>query len=141
MKLNNEKDLEKDFDGFYMPKEICDLPINIKYKVYLSILKQTKNESLTDYLMSYAAPKITISRIKKELKKLGYIEEETFDPYQAQNKVIREKNSGITCEWCGYKTNAIQEHHFPIPKCKGGKEVVKICPNCHFEYHRIMKEE
>ena len=38
------------------------------------------------------------------------------------------------CNWCG--KNPIQvKHHYPIPKSRGGKEMVDICATCHSLYH------
>lgn len=60
---------------------------------------------------------------------------------QAKNLVINRKGQGTKCEWCGYKTFALQEHHYPIPKSKGGTQTVLICPNCHCEYHLILNSK
>ncbi len=44
-----------------------------------------------------------------------------------------------TCQWCKCSTIATQEHHYPIPKSQGGLETVKICANCHFEFHQLLE--
>jgi len=44
---------------------------------------------------------------------------------------------GNKCQWCLGTTFILQEHHYPIPQCEGGDEVVKICPSCHCEYHHL----
>lgn len=67
-----------------------------------------------------------------------YNEKEHYDPEQVKGLVLQNKNRGVTCEWCGTKTNAIHYHHYPIPRKNGGTELVKICPNCHYEYHNII---
>ena len=41
------------------------------------------------------------------------------------------------CSWCMCETLILHEHHYPIPKKNFGKEIEKICPNCHAEYHRL----
>ena len=46
-------------------------------------------------------------------------------------------NGDLTCEWCGTKTFMLNSHHYPIPKSQGGKKVVHICPNCHYEFHYL----
>ncbi len=61
------------------------------------------------------------------------------DPYFVKKFVLESKCEGEKCEWCGVRSIALQEHHFPIPKYKGGTETVKICPNCHAEYHTVLK--
>ena len=88
-------------------------------------------------LKSYSRTRII--QAKNKLVELGFIKLIT-DCEKAKEIVLKNKNKGFICEWCGCKTNAIQEHHFPIPKSKGGKDIVKICPNCHYEYHLIIKE-
>lgn len=44
----------------------------------------------------------------------------------------------LNCEWCGCETVALQCHHYPIPRSKGGTEEVEICANCHFEFHQLL---
>ena len=43
------------------------------------------------------------------------------------------------CEWCGCFTGFLHNHHYPIPKSKGGEETVSICPNCHSEFHLLVR--
>jgi hypothetical protein len=45
------------------------------------------------------------------------------------------------CEWCGYLVFAIQEHHYPVPRCKGGTETVAICGTCHADFHWLVGSE
>lgn len=53
-----------------------------------------------------------------------------------RNEIMSNKGNGDkVCEWCGCKTSVLHNHHFPIPKRLGGKEVVHICSNCHHEFH------
>lgn len=65
-------------------------------------------------------------------------------PLEIKAKVISSKNSQFgslpnskECEWCGYNTLVLHEHHFPVRHSDGGTETVSICPNCHAEYHAI----
>ena len=44
------------------------------------------------------------------------------------------------CQWCGINTSTLVNHHFPIPKSEGGESTVKICPNCHNEFHYMEKK-
>ena len=46
-------------------------------------------------------------------------------------------NGNKTCEWCNYNSYVLHKHHYPIPKAKGGTEMVSICPNCHYQYHHL----
>lgn len=48
---------------------------------------------------------------------------------------------GYKCEWCNGKTLKLHEHHFPIKKCNGGDRTVKICPNCHYEFHYLTENK
>ncbi len=41
------------------------------------------------------------------------------------------------CSWCKCLTAELHSHHYPIPKAKGGKKTIEICPNCHCEFHRL----
>ncbi|MBR5544878.1 MAG: phage protein [Clostridia bacterium] len=53
-----------------------------------------------------------------------------------KEEIISNKGQGEkVCEWCGCKTTVLHSHHHPIPKRDGGTEVVKICSNCHHEFH------
>lgn len=91
-----------------------------------------------DYFMKkYNLGNIAIKRSLKILKEKGFIE------IGDRNIVEKLKSKNLkgygygdkVCEWCGISTTVLCEHHYPIPKSKGGKKVVKICSNCHQEYH------
>jgi hypothetical protein len=43
------------------------------------------------------------------------------------------------CEWCGCFTGYLHNHHYPIPRKQGGEETVSICPNCHSEFHYLVR--
>lgn len=133
---------ERDFKGVWIPKEVwLDERLGLIDKYYLSIYRQCgNNEAETDKMMKQIASTSTICGIKYRLKALKFIKEIT-DYEEAKNLVLKRKGQGNRCEWCGNKTYALQEHHFPIPKSKGGKETVLICPNCHYEYHAILKDK
>lgn len=53
-----------------------------------------------------------------------------------KNETLQNKETGEKCEWCGCMTSVIHEHHHPIPKRLGGTSVVRICSNCHAEFHK-----
>ncbi len=42
------------------------------------------------------------------------------------------------CEWCGIFTTVLHKHHYPISRKDGGTKTVKICPNCHNEFHHPL---
>ena len=133
---------ERDFKGVWIPRTVwLDERLNINEKFYLAIYTQCeKNENKADRIMKQIASTTTICNSKKRLRELNLIEVIT-DYEQAKSLVLQRKGKGVKCEWCGNTSFAIQEHHYPIPKHKGGKQTVKICPNCHYEYHAILKNE
>lgn len=45
------------------------------------------------------------------------------------------------CQWCKCNTAIAHKHHYPVPKSKGGKETVTICPNCHTEFHYLVNTQ
>ena len=74
------------------------------------------------------------------MKNNGYIEVETLTSEKAKEMVLKNKsNPKFKCEWCGCGCNIINEHHYPIPKSMGGTKIVRICPNCHYEFHSLYK--
>ena len=74
------------------------------------------------------------------MKNNGYIEAETLTPEKAKEMVLKNKsNPKFKCEWCGCGCDVINEHHYPIPKSMGGTKIVRICPNCHYEFHSLYK--
>ena len=87
---------------------------------------------------------------KKDLEKLVYsgvgILISLYSPTEAVKFLTKKTFQSLPiccttldeCLWCKTKTFYLHEHHFPIPKSMGGKETVKICPNCHSEYHALV---
>lgn len=132
----------RDFKGVWIPKTVwLDKRLSINAKYYLAIYNQCDGiESKADRIMEQIASKTTICAIKNKLRELHLIAVIT-DYEQAKNLVLERKGQGEECEWCGTKTFALQEHHYPIPRYKGGDKTVWICPNCHYEYHALLKDE
>lgn len=95
-----------------------------------------KMESIKKYLQGTYTQKD-----KQLLKKAGILEMKHYSQSEVV-RMIKERDFHNCipkrCEWCGKETLVIHDHHFPIPKAAGGKEVVKICPTCHFEYHLLI---
>ena len=82
----------------------------------------------------------TIQRSLEFLLDKGYIKSRKIKPEEAKEIVLRNKNNcKFKCEWCGCGCNVINEHHYPIPKSMGGVKTVKICQNCHYEFHSLCK--
>lgn len=72
----------------------------------------------------------------KHLNKITLSPEEK-KTYLQQYKTSNKDIGRAECEWCKSTTLTLHEHHYPIPKNEGGKEVVRICPNCHYEFHSM----
>lgn len=45
------------------------------------------------------------------------------------------------CEWCQSLTFTLHQHHYPVYRCKGGKNVVRICANCHSDFHTLADND
>ena len=118
--------------------------------VYSEIIKAT-NENNIDlsnkqdliFIQKKYLPFLSVSTIQRSivfLKNNGYIEVETLTSEKAKEMVLKNKsNPKFKCEWCGCGCNVINEHHYPIPKSMGGTKIVRICPNCHYEFHSLYK--
>lgn len=50
-------------------------------------------------------------------------------------KKQQEIYTGKRCPWCGLKKYHYHRHHYPIPREHGGKQIVRICVECHLTYH------
>ena len=78
-------------------------------------------------------------RTMKSLIERGFIKENKVTPESIvnslQNKTVEKL---YTCEWCKEKVAVLQDHHYPIPRSKGGEEIVHICPNCHYTFHKLV---
>lgn len=101
----------------------------ISYKITakeLSILYNTTEES--------------ILRNIRELVKSGYLKEIEYSPSIIKHIIIKGEEKLNKCEWCGENSVVLQEHHYPIPKSKGGTETVNICPNCHYGFHYLENQ-
>ena len=81
--------------------------------------------------------------IKKAIEH-GFITEErsAYTDEQAV-EIIKRKTSQTfagfeqVCEWCKGTTVILHDHHYPVRKRDNGSETVKICPNCHTEFHHL----
>lgn len=83
---------------------------------------------------------LSLTSVKKALTELegyGLVEEVTLScPEEIKEEVISFKDiDKKTCEWCGKGSIVLHEHHFPVPRRRGGDSVVNICPNCHYGFH------
>ncbi len=131
--------MERAFKGIWIPAEILhDEKLNITEKIYLSILKMDLDIKTNNEMAKFIGiSNSRLSEIKKMLVIKGYLAYKELTPEQKLEAMLSYKNTGKICEWCGCKTIALQEHHYPIQKKDGGIEIVKICPNCHYEFHHV----
>lgn len=89
--------------------------------------------------------KSTIHRCINRLEEHGLIQKVTRNPEEIrsllESKNLDGKGIGpLKCTWCKINTLALEEHHYPTPRTKGGENTVPICPNCHKEYHSLETE-
>lgn len=134
-------EMDREFQGVMIDYKILgDKNLKAIEKFYLALYQRYKNHRVVWIYMKHQLSKGTFLKIQKSLIEKGYIPlDTTQDALLTKNLVLQNKNIGVECEWCGCKTTAIQEHHFPTLKSDGGENVVRICPNCHSEFHLIYK--
>ena len=119
--------MNRDFKGIWIPKSLikiagCRLALRL-CAFYLKL----ENLSREDYLSALDLGLI-------EERKLTNLEiKETLRSKKPQN-IFSDISMIETCQWCEGTTIILHSHHYPIPKCQGGKATVSICPNCHAEY-------
>lgn len=112
-------------------------------KLYLGLYENANgNIQKVDLVMADSLSYHGILNIKKHLNELGLIAIPTkLAPEEAKKFAIKNSHSGLICDWCGMNSYVLHEHHYPIPRCRGGQDTVHICPNCHYTYHTICSEE
>ena len=129
------------FDGIFVPADIWNnKELSIEERIYLAVYEQEKVVATTEMTMLWSMSPSTVYRVRKSLQAKNYIKQ-IDSPYEAKQTVLNLVGVGEECEWCHNKTLVLHEHHFPISKSDGGTEVVRICPNCHANYHKIMYNE
>jgi hypothetical protein len=100
-------------------------------QTYIKALVNDNPNYTVEYLMEVT--NFSRSTICRYLKRINF--QELTQEQIKEISLNLEKNK--TCEWCNELTSTIEEHHYPIPKRNGGIEVVKICPNCHSNFHKV----
>lgn len=93
--------------------------------------------------ITFNVTKETINKWCAELIANEFIFKVRCDNVVEQLKSKNMKGLGFgnnECEWCNVKTSVLHKHHYPIPKSKGGTDIVNICPNCHHEFHYHMSD-
>lgn len=110
-------------------------------RFYLSIYENCNDVYITELLMQDMISKTQTLKIRKHLISLGLIDMKIYTVDEAKEFCIKNSHKGIKCEWCGKESYTIHKHHYPIPACKGGNDTVNICPNCHYTFHTLIKED
>ena len=136
---NFKKKLEQ--GNIFIPKELMRYKkLKTNEKIYLAAYLNYDNniEKANDYVKQMIS-NTSVCNIRKKLIKLGYIQiPQSKNPIEAKQLTIENSHKGSICEWCKNECYVLQEHHYPIPKRLGGKNIVKICPNCHYTFHKIF---
>lgn len=131
-------------NGFKIPIKIFDLHLTIHELVVYSYFFKCANNNYPTYKEISCKAKIskrTTQKAVSGLLKNKYIRKltdlEKFNYLNSKN--LNNSETGfIKCAWCKINTNIIHEHHYPISRSNGGNNVVKICPNCHSDFHASL---
>lgn len=144
-KLKNEiKNFEERIEqgDIFIPKEILQIKnLSANEKIYLSCYYMyNKSIQETDEYIKKIITKQGVLYIKRKLYSLNYIKINKKTADELKKETITNSHKGLTCEWCGKECYILQDHHYPISHKKGGKKIVKICPNCHYTFHKLESE-
>ena len=132
--------MNRDFKGVFIPEDVCkNQEISWLEKCYLSLYEQYSSLIEADYWMSKIVCLSTLQKIKKSLIDKSLIPQpiKFSSAQEAKEFTINSFNTGDKCDWCGTKCLILHKHHYPIPKSRGGSDVVYICPNCHCVFHSV----
>lgn len=116
------------------------LPSNAKI-FYFSLIESSSDDGLImikedNYPM---LKKNQITRYLKQIQNAGLIKKSSRSKIKeiVQQAEVGRGIGSQQCEWCGTKCYAMHKHHYPKRKSEGGTETVKICPNCHTNFHYL----
>jgi hypothetical protein len=73
-------------------------------------------------------------------KRIRLPEAEVVKILKAKNATSLEYKGNIPfkfCEWCCSETFVLHSHHYPVRRKDKGDKTVKICANCHSEFHYL----
>ena len=126
----------------YRP-EYYPIKLTVSERVYLALYENANGDiDKVDTVMLEQVSKVTLNKIKSKLSesKLISLNNVKFTDYNdAKEFTIKNSHYGKICEWCGKESYILHRHHYPIPRNKGGTEIVNICPNCHYTFHKIIE--
>lgn len=100
--------------------------------------KKTRNTKILSETIGISSK--TVSAHIKKLIKFGYLQNISHTQEEIKKELEKIEKKEI-CEWCYETVFYLEEHHYPIPKRKNGTEVVRICPNCHRNFHRLENDK
>lgn len=141
---NEVEDYEEHIENgdIFYPLEVakCDGLTNNEKMYLCTYYCKNKNIKQTDEYISKLVSNVQKEKIKKKLAKLNVIKEVKLSAEQLKIKTIELSNKGNKCEWCGKESYILHKHHYPISEKNGGTEIVNICPNCHYTFHKLESE-
>jgi hypothetical protein len=148
--LNNLNDSRVLIDRFCIVKIGLHSAIVLSYMQHLNRknIDVVQVEDLYEEFCNIFSKRTVIRHVDK-LIKIGYLKREKREMSIEYAKSIKEilcnkKLDGcgigiMSCSWCKINVYILHEHHYPVSKLKGGTLTVSICPNCHAEYHYLVK--
>lgn len=123
-----------------------DINLGIKYNlslqelaIYDYIMKNkiwTYDSIIKDNPLLCISNKKTIYKKIEKFKKLNILHIEKMNDTEVYN-LLNKKNSKKGCLFCGYDKCSLDNHHYPIRTKDGGKDTIKLCPNCHRRFHDL----
>lgn len=143
------KEENKDYDeriangDIYIPNcLIIGRPFKINEVFYICCYyAKNRNVYETDKeMLKMGLSKNQLYLVKKKLKSINIIKSKKLNIVDLKKETIKLSHKGYKCEWCGKGCYILHEHHYPIPKKDGGTEIVRICPNCHYTFHKLESE-
>lgn len=117
--------------------------------IYGELLKCIDEKGLCKYTKTEFSKRLSlvrgqVTKCLKELRKKGYVKTYYDSEIVDLLKAKKMKGLGIgskICAWCEVGTHVFHAHHYPVPKSKGGTELINICPNCHVEFHYLERRD
>lgn len=123
-----------------------DVNLGIKYNLSLQELaiydyimknkKWTYDSIIKDNPLLYISNKKTIYKKIQKLKDLKLISFTKLSDKQVYD-ILNKSDSKDGCLFCGYNRCSLDKHHYPIRAKDGGKDTIKLCPNCHRRFHEL----
>jgi transposase-like protein len=78
---------------------------------------------------------LTISELESAMQKVEVCAVKTSMTDENVFILLNKRNSQCGCLFCGYQKTYLDEHHYPLRKKDGGVKTIRLCANCHREFH------